>query len=230
MLSSYRHQKKYKNNKEKKIGPQLPIWAWKEIAFSINQEPYWYSTIRLQGLMWNKRGHKLRFVKEKQGYEYWETTGKQWKMEVRRDLDLIAQINFRNAWQYKSQGRRKTIGVWYESPGDYRREENQFWFHWRIALCSCDKTGWDIREFMMGKHRWDLCKSCIQGEVVKNTEPRSLQRLALLHLANNHVFQIMPLWRARRVTVQRFPWCRDPTGYTMPWSLQECWKMESIFE
>ncbi|AAA46780.1 Q protein [Ovine lentivirus] len=206
MLSSYRNQKKYKQNKIREVGPQLPLWAWKEIAFSINQEPYWYSTIRLQGLMWNKRGHKLIFVKEENGYEYWETTNKQWRMELRRDLRLIAQINFRNAWQYKSQEKWNIIGIWYDSPGEYRDKEKQFWFHWRIAMCSCKKERWDIRDFMVGKHRWDLCKSCIQGEIVRHTEPRSLQRLALLHIVRNHVFQIMPLWRARRVTVQRFPW------------------------
>nr|AYG99209.1 vif protein [Small ruminant lentivirus] len=230
MLSSYHPQKKYRKNKERVIGPQLPLWAWKETAFSINQEPYWYNTIRLQGLMWNKRGHKLVRKQEEGGYEYWETSNESWKMELRRDLSIIAQVNWRNAWQYKSKGEWKTIGVWYETPGDYKDKEKQFWFHWRIALCSCRKMRWDIREFMIGKHRWDLCKSCIQGEIVKYTAPKSLQRLALLHIAENHVFQIMPLWRARRVATQRFPWCRDPTGYTLPWSIQDCWEMDTIYE
>nr|AYC81429.1 vif protein [Small ruminant lentivirus] len=224
------HQKKYKKDRRKEIGPQLPIWAWKETAFSINTEPYWYSTIRLQGLMWNKRGYRLKYIKETKEYEYWETSSPQWKMEMRRDIKLITRVNFRDAWQYKSQGEWKTIGQWYESPGEYKEREKQFWFHWRISLCSCRKTNWDIREFMVGKHRWDLCKSCIQGEIVKYTEPKSLQRLALLHIARDHVFQVMPLWRARRVPVQRFPWCRDPTGYMIPWSLQDCWGMESIFQ
>nr|AYG99052.1 vif protein [Small ruminant lentivirus] len=230
MSNSYHRRKIYKKNEKRKIGPQLPIWAWKETAFSINQEPYWYSTVRLQGLMWQKRGYKLQYNKEEEGYEYWAVNNENWKMELRRDLSIIGQINFREAWQYKSRGEWKIIGQWYETPGEYREKEKQFWFHWRIALCSCNKTRWDIREFMIGRHRWDLCKSCIQGEIVRNTEPGSLQRLALLHIAKGHVFQVMPLWKARRVTVQRFPWCRDPTGFTLPWSIQDCWNMESIFE
>uniref|UniRef100_Q7LZ04 Virion infectivity factor n=2 Tax=Visna-maedi virus TaxID=2169971 RepID=Q7LZ04_9RETR len=231
MLNSYRSQKKYKKSKNREIGPRLPIWAWKETAYSINQELYWYSTMRLQGLMWNKRGHKLLFVKEQGEQEYWETSNNQWKMELRRDLGIVARINLPNAWQYKSQGNWKTKEVYgYETPGEYKERERQFWFHWRVAICSCKKEKWDIREFLIGRHRWDLCKSCIQGEIVKHTEKKSLQRLALLHIADNLVFQGMPLWRARRVPVQRFPWCRDPKGYRLPWSLQDCWEMESIFE
>nr|ALU34100.1 Vif [Small ruminant lentivirus]ALU34105.1 Vif [Small ruminant lentivirus] len=230
MLNLYQSPKKQERKKNRAMGPQLPLWTWKETAFSINQEPYWYSTVRLQALMWNKRGHKLMFIAEKEGYEYWETSNQEWKMELRRDLKVINQINYKNTWQYKRKKEWNTIGIWYETPGDYKREEKQFWFHWRVALCSCKKERWDIRDFMIGRHRWDLCKSCIQGEIVKNTERRSLQRLALLHLTKSHVFQVMPLWRARRVSTTRFPWCRDPTGYTLPWPLQECWEMESIFE
>ncbi|AYG99194.1 vif protein [Small ruminant lentivirus] len=231
MSGLYPRQKNWEKRKRKEVGPQLPIWAWKETAFSINQTPGWYSTVRLQGLMWNKRGYKLVYCGEKEGYEYWKVNREgPWAMQLRRNVSLIAQINWREAWEYKSKGKWREIGKWYETPGQYRDKENQFWFHWRIAICSCKKEKWDIREFMVGKHRWDLCKSCIQGEIVRNTEKRSLQRLALLKICEGHVFQVMPLWRARRVVVERFPWCRNPTGYVMPWSLQECWEMESIFE
>nr|AEB21186.1 vif protein [Visna-maedi virus] len=230
MLNSSRSQSRSKQERHKEIGPRLPIWAWEETAFSINQEPYWYVTVRLQGLMWNKRGKKLKYQGEKAGYEYWGVEAGKWTMQLRRDKELLAQLNFRNCWEYLDKREWKKIGQWYETPGDYRKKERKFWFHWRIAICSCKKDKWDIREFMIGRHRWDLCKSCMQGEIVRYTEPKSLQRLTLLHIARENVFQVMPLWRARRVPVQGFPWCRELQGYTMPWTLQECWEMDTIFE
>nr|AMR71154.1 vif [Small ruminant lentivirus] len=228
MQNLFPRLKNCKKQKRKVIGPQLPLWLWEEIAFSINQEPYWYTTIKLQHLMWQKRGNKLQYKGETEEVEKWEISSWEWKIE----MQVVKQPRgLASPWQYKNKGEWKPLGQWYVHPGDYKNIENEFWLHWRVALCSCRKEKFSIREFMIGKHRWDLCRSCLQGEIIKHTKKLSLQRLALLHLAEEHPFVCMPLWRARRVPItKRFPWCRNPTGYTIPWSVQECWQMESIFE
>ncbi|AAA91827.1 protein Q [Caprine arthritis encephalitis virus] len=227
MQNSSRHQQKKRN---KKPGPELPLALWIHIAESINGDSSWYITMRLQQMMWGKRGNKLQYKNEDREYENWEITSWGWKMHLRRVKQWIQDNRRGSPWQYKVGGTWKSIGVWFLQAGDYRKVDRHFWWAWRILICSCRKEKFDIREFMRGRHRWDLCKSCAQGEVVKHTRTKSLERLVLLQMVEQHVFQVLPLWRARRSSTTDFPWCRDTTGYTHAWSVQECWLMEYLLE
>nr|AYG99062.1 vif protein [Small ruminant lentivirus] len=227
MQNSSRRQQR---NKNKKYGPSLPFSLWTHIAESIHMDKSWYITVRLQQMMWNKRGNKLQYKNEDREYENWEIRSWGWKMQLRRVKQWIQERGRGSPWQYKVAGTWKNIGMWFLQAGDYRKVDRHFWWAWRILLCSCQKERFDIRDFLRGRHRWDLCKSCAQGEVIKYTTPGSLERLVLLKLVDTHVFQVLPLWRARRGNTIDFPWCRDPTGYTQAWSVQECWRMEYLLE
>nr|AYG99229.1 vif protein [Small ruminant lentivirus] len=227
MQNSFRRQQK-KRNKEQ--GPKLPLALWTHIAESINRDKSWYITVRLQQQMWNKRGNKLQYKNEDREHENWEIRSWEWKMQLRRVKQWIDERGRGSPWQYKAGGTWKSIGVWFLQAGDYTKVDRHFWWAWRILLCTCRKEGFDIREFLKGRHRWDLCKSCAQGEVVKHTTPGSLERLALLQIIDKHVFQVLPLWRARRSSTIDFPWCRETTGYTQAWSAQECWRIDYLLE
>ncbi|ACN82423.1 vif protein [Caprine arthritis encephalitis virus Ov496] len=227
MQNSFRRQQK---KRDKEYGPQLPLALWKHIAESINRDSTWYTTLRLQQLMWSKRGNKLQYVNEDREYEHWEINSWEWKMKLRRVKQWIDPRGTGTPWQYKVGKDWKSIGVWFLQAGDYTKVDRHFWWAWRIVICSCRKEKFDIREFLMGKHRWDLCKSCAQGEVIRHTRPKSLERLAWLQLVDTHTFQVLPLWRARRGSTIDFPWCRDTTGFVQAWTIQDCWKIEYLLE
>ncbi|ACA81611.1 vif protein [Caprine arthritis encephalitis virus Roccaverano] len=227
MQNLSRNRKCYR--RQRKPGPVLPLWLWEDIALSINQEPGWYSTIKLQHLQWQKRGRKLEYDGEDKVYEYWKMGKEPWVMKLRRQKGELRRGRA-VVWQYQCQEQWEEVGKWFTETGNYRQVDNKFWFHWRVAICSCEKGRFQVRDFMVGLHRWDLCLSCIQGEIVRTTAVNSLQRWALLQITRDHPFVVMPLWRARRVPTQDFPWCRNPTGYVMPWGNKECAFMCSIFK
>nr|AAG48630.1 vif protein [Caprine arthritis encephalitis virus] len=227
MQNLFRHRR---NRRDRRIGPELPLSLWTYTAYSINKDPAWYTTLRLQQMMWHRRGNKLTYVRENAQYEEWEMTSYEWRIRMRRDKTKSHPRGHTSPWQYRRQDGWKDVGTWFLQPGDYRKADQQFWFAWRIVSCSCKKEGFNIREFMLGTHRWDLCKSCCQGEVVKRTQPYTLQRLTWLKLTEDHVFQVMPLWRARKGITIDFPWCRDTKGFLEPWTTQECWQIEYPLE
>nr|AEF12560.1 vif protein [Caprine arthritis encephalitis virus] len=225
MQNLFHHRR---GRKERNIGPQLPLSLWKYIGESIGRNPEWYVNLRLQQLMWQKRGHKLQYLGEDREYELWKIGDGRWGMELRRVKAWITGNGRGSPWQYKVAGEWKSVGVWFLQPGNYKEVDRYFWMMWRIAICSCVKKKFEIRDLLLGNHRWDLCKSCFQGEIIRSTPPRTLQRLVLLRLARGHVFQKMPLSRARQGTTLDFPWCRDTTGYLEEWPEADCWTTEFL--
>nr|AEF12554.1 vif protein [Caprine arthritis encephalitis virus] len=225
MQNLFRRQQR---RRERIIGPQLPLSLWRHIGESIGRNPDWYVSLRLQQLMWQKRGQKLQYLGEDKEYEHWVIGEGEWKIHMRRVKVWITGTERGSPWQYRTAGVWKSVGTWFLQPGNYKDVDRQFWFAWRIAICSCKKDRFDIRDFMRGRHRWDLCKSCIQGEIIRSTPAKTLQRLAFLRLVKDHRFQVMPLSRARRGTTVDFPWCRDTTGYLEEWPTSVCYNLELL--